>query len=632
MATNLNNGYLGRLTQSQLDTITYMAAVDQNGAISTASFSQYLDGTAKVDVIGTSIGQGGTVYYSFDTTSTIGFKFDAATMDNATQALQLWSGLTNVTFVYTADLTTAPAGATRLLFTHANDTSTYGGTTTTNGSGTLESNLSTNPTGTTGVSQVATAQIQVDTTGNYGAFGADAYTSGLGYGVDVLVHEVGHLLGLGHTGPYNGTVNPATQQNNSTDVRTWSIMSYIDPTVTTAKYYGSYAPSGVSWLDSSGNSYAPFTPMGLDIFAAQRDEGAPTSSMFSGGQTFGFNSNITYTATDGSQKTLSMYDFTIDTKPVVTLYDSGTGNTLDLSGFNTNSTVNLNDGSYSSVAGLTDNIFIEYGTLINSVVGGAGNDVFTVNGGNDIINGSGGTNTVVFSAAESSYSLVNSAGTITVQASGGITDTLTNIQTLQFSDQSISASAIPVCFCAGTRIATPTGQVEVQDLRIGDLVVTVEGTAEPIRWIGRQTIAPRFADPLTTQPICIHESAVADGVPARDLYVSPAHAIAIGEILIQAGALVNGTSVTRHQSTEETFMYYHIELSSHALILAEGLAAETFIDNVDRALFDNWGEHQALFGEVCEMVELEMPRAKSPRQVPMSVRALLAGRTDRMAA
>ncbi len=584
MPTNLNTGYLGRLSQSQLDTVTYMAGVDSTGAISTASFNTYLAPTnpPNVTVTGTGLGQAGTVYYSFDTTSTSSFQFDAATKDNAAQALQLWSGLTNINFVYAADLTTAPAGATRLLFVHANDTSKYGGTTTTNGSGTLENTQTTVPTGTTGITQATVAQIQVDTSGGFGAFGSTAYTTANGYGIDVLVHEVGHLVGLGHTGPYNGTVNEATQQNNSTDVRTWSIMSYIDPTVNTAKYFSSYSPSGVSWLDSNNNSYAPFTPMGLDIFAAQRLTGAPTSTMFAGGQTFGFNSNIMYTAIDGTQKKLSMYDFTIDTTPVVTIYDTGTGNTLDLSGFKTVSNINLNDGTFSSAAGLTNNIFIEYGTKVNSAVGGDGNDTITVNADADIINGGGGTNTVVFSAALAAYTIGSSNGAITVtNTANSVTDTLTNVQFLKFTDQTV-----PACFAAGTLIRTNRGSIAVEDLREADLVETQDGAFEPIVWIAHSRIDCTSHDqPTKVWPIRIAAGALGQHLPARPLFLSPEHAIYSDGALIPAACLVNGLGIT--QEIREEILYFHIALARHTIILAENLPCETLLDVEDFGRFDN---------------------------------------------
>ena len=118
--------------------------------------------------------------------------------------------------------------------------------------------------------------------------------------------------------------------------------------------------------------------LGLDIFAAQRLYGAPTNGVLSGGQVFGFNTNIMFTDIDGSQQPLSICDFATgyDTEPVVTLYDSGTGNTLDLSGFSLPSMVHLGSGTWTSAAGLINNIFIEYGTAIDTAIGGAGDDRF----------------------------------------------------------------------------------------------------------------------------------------------------------------------------------------------------------------------------------------------------------------
>ena len=85
----------------------------------------------------------------------------------------------------------------------------------------------------------------------------------------------------------------------------------------------------------------------------------------------------------------------------------------------------------------------------------------------------------------------------------------------------------------------------------------------------------------------------------------------------------------------ERFTWYHIELASHALILAENIPVETFIDNVDRLAFDNWAEHEALYGQAEALHEMELPRAKSARQVPVEIRArlvALAGLPDEVSA
>jgi hypothetical protein len=95
-------------------------------------------------------------------------------------------------------------------------------------------------------------------------------------------------------------------------------------------------------------------------------------------------------------------------------------------------------------------------------------------------------------------------------------------------------------------------------------------------------------------------------------------------VLVQAGALVNHTSITRVTQPGERFTYYHIETEDHALILVEGAPAETFVDNVTRCTFDNYAEYEALFGEETVIPELDQPRAMSQRQVPRATRERLA--------
>src|SRR4051794_5328758 len=85
-----------------------------------------------------------------------------------------------------------------------------------------------------------------------------------------------------------------------------------------------------------------------------------------------------------------------------------------------------------------------------------------------------------------------------------------------------------ICFYPGTCIRTPVGEVAVETLRIGDMVLTAEGRAMPVRWLGRQTVSTLFADPLRVLPIRIAAGALAENLPARDLLVSPDHAILVG--------------------------------------------------------------------------------------------------------
>jgi hypothetical protein len=187
------------------------------------------------------------------------------------------------------------------------------------------------------------------------------------------------------------------------------------------------------------------------------------------------------------------------------------------------------------------------------------------------------------------------------------------------------AGPVSVCFMPGTMVRTPHGEAAVEHLRIGDLVQSVDGKPVAIRWIGRQTVAPRFADELRL-PIRIRAGAIGENVPCRDLLLSPDHAVFIDGALIHAGALVNDTSIVRERRVPTMFIYYHIEVDGHALIAAENTPAETFIDNVDRHRFDNWAEYEALYPSGKAIEELPYPRAKAARQVPSQTRERLANR------
>jgi hypothetical protein len=178
-----------------------------------------------------------------------------------------------------------------------------------------------------------------------------------------------------------------------------------------------------------------------------------------------------------------------------------------------------------------------------------------------------------------------------------------------------------VCFMAGTRIATPAGESPIETLAVGDLVSLHGGGTAPVSWVGRQTVSLLFADPLRVLPVRITAGALGAGLPARDLLVSPDHALLVDGMLVQAGALVNGVSIMRERTAPRQFVYYHVEVADHSLILAEGVPAETFVDNVDRMAFDNWADHQALYGEQAPVAEMALPRAKSARQVPAATQA-----------
>ncbi len=156
------------------------------------------------------------------------------------------------------------------------------------------------------------------------------------------------------------------------------------------------------------------------------------------------------------------------------------------------------------------------------------------------------------------------------------------------------AGGAVACFRHGTAIATPGGEIAVEALRIGDMVLTRAGQRRRIRWIGRREISgAEIAAAPELRPVLIRRDALGQGVPARDLYVSPQHAMLAGGLLIPAAALANGTSIQR-VAPRGGMQYCHIELDDQALILAEGAAAETFLDQDSRAMFHNAASYAAL--------------------------------------
>ena len=187
---------------------------------------------------------------------------------------------------------------------------------------------------------------------------------------------------------------------------------------------------------------------------------------------------------------------------------------------------------------------------------------------------------------------------------------------------------IVVCFVEGTLIATPAGEVRVEELRTGDRILNAGGEPVSVKWIGHQTVSTVFGPAERLRPVRFAAGSLGDGLPHDDLTVTADHGMLVGGVICHAGALVNGTTITRVPLAEmgESYTVYHIETEEHEIILANGAPAETFIDNVSRRVFDNYAEFEALYGDVPEMDELPYPRAMSARQVPGRIRVKLAGK------
>ena len=154
------------------------------------------------------------------------------------------------------------------------------------------------------------------------------------------------------------------------------------------------------------------------------------------------------------------------------------------------------------------------------------------------------------------------------------------------------------CLLRGTNIQTVAGERKIEDLAVGDLLATVFGGVRPVQWIGRYSVKksdpsrPWVKDAL---PVRLARSALAPDVPHADLYVSGEHALLIDGLLIPAGSLINGTTITRHEALDvDELEFFHIRLESHDAIYAEGAAVETIV-NVDESAV-NFAEYFRKYG------------------------------------
>ena len=139
---------------------------------------------------------------------------------------------------------------------------------------------------------------------------------------------------------------------------------------------------------------------------------------------------------------------------------------------------------------------------------------------------------------------------------------------------------------AGTLIRTARGNIAIELLSSDDHVLTRDSKATPVLWVGvRHLDTSRHPEPEKVWPIRIRAGAIADGVPCRDLHLSPDHAVFLDGLLIPAKVLVNGITIATYPLRH--VIYYHVEVEGHDVVLAEGLSVESYLNTGNRALFEN---------------------------------------------
>ena len=292
----------------------------------------------------------------------------------------------------------------------------------------------------------------------------------------------------------------------------------------------------------------------------------------------------------------------VDSGAVVSAPTINAGGVVQVSGGGTIASAVINGGTVSIAA---------TGTVSGGVTFGAGAGMLVL----DATNGSLLPGATIAGFANTDTIQLNSigydpTGTVTLGAGNlltiienGATYTLQLDPTQNFSGQyfhlSPDGTAVTTdnnpCYLAGTLITTEQGEVPVEELAIGDRVLTLDGSFKPIKWIGTRSYTGLFAATnVRAYPVLIRAGALGDDLPRRDLYVSADHALYLHDVLIPAGSLINGASIKVAEGIEPIH-YFHIELAAHDVIFAEGVAAESFVDCDSRLMFHNAAEFARLY-------------------------------------
>lgn len=214
-------------------------------------------------------------------------------------------------------------------------------------------------------------------------------------------------------------------------------------------------------------------------------------------------------------------------------------------------------------------------------------------------------------AFSSNYTTQVNGTTLTIEDGTSTVFTFNDISnpgSFVLSDDGGGGTEFVACYVAGTRIETPGGATRIETLREGDMVLTVDGpatTSRPVRWIGHRKIdILRHPKPETVLAVRILKDAFAPGAPHRDLRVSPDHCIFADGVLIPARRLINGATIVQDRDLN-SIEYFHVELEKHALLIAEGLAAESYLDTGNRAFYDNAGLAMVLHPEFAVSASLK---------------------------
>lgn len=317
------------------------------------------------------------------------------------------------------------------------------------------------------------------------------------------------------------------------------------------------------------------------------------------GSSFTANGGTINITGDNAISALSGNSYTIENGGTINL---GTLSTSEISALG-GSTITFGDGGGTLVITPASGVTL----LTFSNIHGFGNTGSTIE-----IPGSGKVTNATYDSTSKTTSITTDTG-ITVKVSGDYTisnnslyqqESGGNLYISASPTNSLGTSAVLVCFLSGSMIRTSKGDVAVEDIQIGDQVVTFDwrnnqDVIRPVIWTGKGHCKVRFdlPDDEAGWPVRVIKNAISDGVPYKDMLITAEHCLFFRDRFVPVRMLVNGVSIFYDKSIT-SYDYYHVETEQHSVITADGMLTESYLDTGNRSSFRQEGKIATLRGAV----------------------------------